>query len=405
MSNDLHVLGLLSFYLDGALSKKRRQDLETHLETCVDCRLRAETLGRQRQMLRDSPTLTPPPSFYREVWDRVDRKTKPRDGRNPWAWGMPTKAFATACVLAVVVMVSREARQPGVSVPTDALKEFKPPVERTAIPLQPESRSSSLGPSDAGRPTSASAPEPLPPPTPMSVLGAGARLQAMEKEKIQAPGVHVASAKRVMAALSENNAAVSTAPPSDQPTSANNIRRESPVPATPAVNQGSSARLDEISMAAKAATPVPLTSNKLLRKVEKKVETEPAKTEWVGSISGIRDLRTVVIQNTAEWQSLWNEHNGQTLPDVDFVHGTIVGVFAGNKPSAGYQVVITDVKNSSASVEVDYREQAPAPGIVAAAVITQPYHLRRIPKTTLPVHFVAIPPSNLSAGSGAVSAP
>ena len=65
----------------------------------------------------------------------------------------------------------------------------------------------------------------------------------------------------------------------------------------------------------------------------------------------------------------------------------IVGVFAGAKPTSGYRVEIMNVQMMQDKVVVDYRETSPPAGMAAAAILTQPYDLRVIPRTSLPITF------------------
>src|SRR5436309_15757299 len=83
-----------------------------------------ELPGEIRKVLKESPTLTPPESYYKGVLRAIERKSEgakeegvslapslPRSFAH-WFWGVPAKAIAAACVLVVVVWVTRETRQP-----------------------------------------------------------------------------------------------------------------------------------------------------------------------------------------------------------------------------------------------------------------------------------------------------
>jgi len=58
-----HVHAMLSEYLDGQLDEATRQQVEAHLETCVDCRADYETLRQTVRVLRQLPTRPVPRGF------------------------------------------------------------------------------------------------------------------------------------------------------------------------------------------------------------------------------------------------------------------------------------------------------------------------------------------------------
>ena len=58
------------------------------------------------RLLKASPSLVPPESFYRGVLEKIERKRAPV----PWYFGYPMKALTTACVLMLIVLVAREKK-------------------------------------------------------------------------------------------------------------------------------------------------------------------------------------------------------------------------------------------------------------------------------------------------------
>src|SRR5262245_56404344 len=75
-----------------------------------------------RELLKKSPTLKPPESFYQGVLDKVERKRGRADetasGLLPllrssarWFGGYPVKALASACILMIIVLVTRETKK------------------------------------------------------------------------------------------------------------------------------------------------------------------------------------------------------------------------------------------------------------------------------------------------------
>ncbi len=117
--------------------------------------------------------------------------------------------------------------------------------------------------------------------------------------------------------------------------------------------------------------------------------------EWKGIHSAITEYRPVIVQNPEGWEKLWQEHTAGTvppppLPSVDFTKSMVVGIYNGNKPTAGYEVEMTEIQKESDQMVVMYKETSPLPGAVSAQILTQPFHLKVIPKTTLPIQFKAL---------------
>ena len=79
-----------------------------------------------------------------------------------------------------------------------------------------------------------------------------------------------------------------------------------------------------------------------------------------GAMSNIEEPRQVVVRTAAEWQALWKEHSPETaVPAVDFAQSTVVGVFLGFRPTAGFSVEITAVRVEGPRTVVEYVEHRP----------------------------------------------
>ncbi len=110
------------------------------------------------------------------------------------------------------------------------------------------------------------------------------------------------------------------------------------------------------------------------------------------SQSRIRAFRTQVVENSTDWQKLWQEHLGQTgqAPAVDFSKERIAAIFLGVRPTAGYSVAVESVEVQAQQIFVRYREVKPRPDQFVATVLTAPACLIKLPKTaiTLPITFI-----------------
>ena len=107
-----------------------------------------------------------------------------------------------------------------------------------------------------------------------------------------------------------------------------------------------------------------------------------------GAMSGIEEPRQAVVRTAAEWRALWKEHApGQAAPVVDFAQSMVVGVFLGSRPTAGFEVVITAVRQEGGRTVVDYVERRPPPDELTAQVLTSPFHVVRAMRATGEVEF------------------
>ncbi len=98
-----------------------------------------------------------------------------------------------------------------------------------------------------------------------------------------------------------------------------------------------------------------------------------------GDASRVSEPRRVVARTDDEWRALWAAHAGPDgqAPDVDMRSVTVAAAFAGEKPTAGYGV---EIQLRDGTLVVD--EQHAAPGGILAQVITSPFHIVSIPKST-----------------------
>ena len=103
--------------------------------------------------------------------------------------------------------------------------------------------------------------------------------------------------------------------------------------------------------------------------------------------SNIQEKSQKAIQNSEDFQELWNEIGSlKMLEEIDFSKYTVIAVFQGQKTSGGYYIEISKITDKKDSILVNVIEIEAAPG-QAAAVITSPYHIVRIPKTTKLIKF------------------
>ena len=101
-----------------------------------------------------------------------------------------------------------------------------------------------------------------------------------------------------------------------------------------------------------------------------------------GDGSGIVEPRRTVVGDAASWRALWAAHAGpaEPAPAVDFAADMVAAVFAGERPTPGHEIAITDTRPEGAALGLVVRETPPARGMMAAQVIVSPFHIVRFPR-------------------------
>ena len=111
-----------------------------------------------------------------------------------------------------------------------------------------------------------------------------------------------------------------------------------------------------------------------------------------GDASGQQLAKQVTVRTAAEWKALWKDHAPtEKMPAVDFAKDMVVGIFLGTKPSAGHEVEIVGVRPEGNDLVVEYVQKQPAPGTMAAQILTEPFHLVAVPKHAGTVRFIHVP--------------
>ena len=115
----------------------------------------------------------------------------------------------------------------------------------------------------------------------------------------------------------------------------------------------------------------------------------PFKTLESGVQSDIERPREAVARTAADWKALCADHNGgRPCPAVDLSTSTIIGVFLGTRPTAGYRAEIQTIDRDGDALVVTYRERKPGPDEMSAQMITMPYQLVTIDRFNGPIRFV-----------------
>lgn len=115
-----------------------------------------------------------------------------------------------------------------------------------------------------------------------------------------------------------------------------------------------------------------------------------------GDGSRIVEPRRTIARNEAEWRALWAAHGGPSLPvpHVDFASRMVAAVFAGERPTPGYDVDIVDSRRERTALALVVESGRPAADLIVPQIVTTPFHIVSIPREDGDVIFVD------AAGSG-----
>jgi PrcB C-terminal len=112
-------------------------------------------------------------------------------------------------------------------------------------------------------------------------------------------------------------------------------------------------------------------------------QTQGPRTIEKGDQSNIDDARQVVIRTEAEWTQLWRQHApDRPQPRIDFSKETVIGLFMGSRPNAGFSTAMVSATEGGGALIVRYTETKPSRDTITAQILTFPYHLAAIPKAT-----------------------
>jgi hypothetical protein len=373
----------LSEYVDDLLPPPEKQRAEDHLASCPLCRREADALKAVASWMKESPPLAPPESFYEQVMRNAAERPE-RAPRSVWKSGA-FRVLAAACVSVVVGLASwdawrgrmqtqaghREASRNASSEAVflgDSLQEMR--LEGSA----PEEEKAAPARGPASRARSNFAPEP----------------DSLSKGRASAPF-----------AFSGEHAAAGPMDPADSPQAFPQSYGQDQdyvqhlAPGGPTVSTGQGVKeLGSPKKAPAQAAPLSDRRDRVSPAAARSAEDDSA-AEWRGFHSGITKPGTFVFRDRAAWESFWRRHDtspsASPPPAVDFQKAMAAAVFSGEKSTGGFAVDIVDVRDLGQDLLVLYRETAPPPNAVVTEALTQPFHIRLIPRSTKPVRFQKIP--------------
>jgi uncharacterized membrane protein len=130
-----------------------------------------------------------------------------------------------------------------------------------------------------------------------------------------------------------------------------------------------------------------------------------------GEGSRIVDARRFVIRDRQAFAAIWAAHAGpeSDLPPIDFEHRMVAAVFAGDRPTPGYEIEISGTERDGEGLVVCVAERAPDPSLVVPQLIVSPFHIATLPRDDGKVRFTEtnaqIPPTTIVFKPGRKPAP
>jgi hypothetical protein len=100
----------------------------------------------------------------------------------------------------------------------------------------------------------------------------------------------------------------------------------------------------------------------------------------------VTERKNYAVYGEEEYARLWQMAYGDDappMPEVDFERNYVIGVFAGVRPSGGYDIAVTQIADSSTERTVSITLTSPGDGCMTSQAFTSPFEIVRVPIATL----------------------
>ena len=113
------------------------------------------------------------------------------------------------------------------------------------------------------------------------------------------------------------------------------------------------------------------------------------KTIAKGDDSRLVEARRFVVRDPHSFVAVWSGHAGagSAPPTVDFDTRMVVAVFAGHRPSPGFEVEVAGTHREDNALVIVVNEREPPDGVVAAQVLVSPFHIVSLPRDDGEIRF------------------
>lgn len=111
---------------------------------------------------------------------------------------------------------------------------------------------------------------------------------------------------------------------------------------------------------------------------------------WSGAYGGAVDGGDRVIEGKEDWLELWGRLSREEAPAVDFATHRVAAIFAGHRPTGGFNAHLVGISREKDRWVVRWLEDGPALGEIPPEGETAPFLLAVLPKDDLPVRVEKI---------------
>lgn len=108
--------------------------------------------------------------------------------------------------------------------------------------------------------------------------------------------------------------------------------------------------------------------------------------QWAGQQSAARIDLAMTARDDRGWRILW-QLVGQEPPGPMPTGAMAIAVFVDERPTAGYELIVTGVQSGPIGTTVMVAERTPSPTTPVAQIVTAPYIVALLPLTTADVMF------------------
>ena len=366
----------ISLFIDEQLSEQDKKLFEGHIASCAECR---QLLEETRQALSSIKGTVPPalpPDFLARLDERLDKESTRADNRA--AWLFPWKSVAAVLSVILVVVIAKETVRP----PAVILQNMKsaPATLESRVDRNRGGESSVLMDKTVPGAVSKQKTAPKPAGAPGEYIARSMPEQAGGSDEFSRPAPLGQTRQSKQEYSPEVN--VLSAP------SAESEQVQKKDTRAPARSRGTYNEQEQLGVTGFMSTSMTSTisdgSNAAPRIL-------PVQDQWKGYSSGVASPLRMTIKNQNEWESLLQRHaGGSPAPAVDFKHYMAIAVFMGEKTSGGYAVTINRVTVGQ-TLTVYYREESPSRDSMTSAILTRPYHIIIVERSSLPVVFQSEP--------------
>jgi hypothetical protein len=98
--------------------------------------------------------------------------------------------------------------------------------------------------------------------------------------------------------------------------------------------------------------------------------------------TGIGEARRLIIRDANAWAAFWSELGVGDGPAVDFTRDVIVAVAAGQRPTGGYEIAVSRVRQVNGELTVEVVETTPGPNCMTTTSLIQPVDVVAVPAPT-----------------------